>query len=779
MAGKEDAYVELFLAEARDHLEAVERDFLVLESVAGATGGLADQELLNRIFRAMHTIKGGAGMVGLVPIKSLAHAMENILSRMREGSQSIEPTIVSALLEGVDLLRFALDNGGGGENFDPSPLLARLESAPPSAALPASPSNVSESPPSEDDMAWFAQFQKDGMVVLPDPVEAPVPTVAAQVVPIRETPVVEASAPKAVAPSPARQTETLRVRVELLDQLMSLAGELVLVRNQHMLAVSREDTAGRKLATRLNQVTSELQETVMRTRMQPMSLVYGKLGRLVRDLGRSLNKQMQLETRGEEVELDKTILEALTDPLMHLVRNSCDHGVETPDQRTATGKKPLGTVFVRAQHEGGQMHIEVGDDGKGIDPESIRKSALKKGLKTAEELSKMSSQEILNLIFLPGFSTAQKVTDVSGRGVGMDVVQNGISQLGGIIEIESHPGQGATFHLRLPLTLAIIPSLIIKTDNERFAIPQVNLEELVRLYGDEGRDKIEVAANTEVYRLRERLLPIVRLREVLRRAEPFNDQVKASIAVNARQNAENHTLNILVLKCGSSRFGLVVDEIVRNEDIVVTPMHSALKKLEIFSGTTIMGDGQVSLIFDVHGLARHAGVDLQVSTTRARAATTQYRPGWRTESLLLFKAGPKEQFGLPLTAIKRVEHLPVSRLESVGGQLFVTLDHVSTRVIELDKHLKISPTRLDETAFLILPRDVSSPVAILASNLVDVGSYDFHIEQDLLTGKGFLGRAVIGERLTLFPDIEGILEGANIDVVRADMIEWKEASGDA
>ena len=435
---------------------------------------------------------------------------------------------------------------------------------------------------------------------------------------------------------------------------MTLASELTLIRNQSLLAFDQDDGQVRPIVQRLDAVTSALQETVLRTRMQPIGNLFGKFPRVVRDLGRQLGKQVELSVVGRDVELDKTILEQLSDPLTHLVRNSVDHGIEAPADRVAKGKPAAGRITLTAAHEDGQIRIEIRDDGRGIDPQAVRDKALAMRLKTEAELDRMSPRELHSLILLPGFSTARSVSEVSGRGVGMDVVKTNIELLEGSLTIDSHPGLGTAMILRMPLTLAIIPCLIVMVDGERYAIPQRELEEAVCLHpGMKGR--IEHAFDTEVYRLRGRLLPIVRLGEVLGRRRPFTAETKAEILAEHAANPDPRRIAyILVLRSAGRRFGLVVDEVRGTEEIVVKPMHPAIKKVGIFTGATIMGDGRVALIADVAGIVEHA----RLSFEPAQAAVASGQDAGRAAQphrVLLFENGPHEQFALPLLQIRRIE----------------------------------------------------------------------------------------------------------------------------
>jgi len=581
--------VENFIAEAKEHLESIEDDFLSLEKQKDNP----DRELLNKVFRAIHSVKGAAGFLGLANLTRLAHAMETLLTDMRAGKILPESEYIDVLLEGVDLLAFMLDDIENNQDADITQVADRL-----SRLMGAEVSHgraVQKQPPKPSS-------DKEEKVSFP-------------------------------AAAGVGRGNTVRIPVDILDKLMLQAGELVLVRNQQLLSADQADAASRSIIHRLDLVTSDLQETIINTRMQPINRIIGKLPRIVRELGKTLDKQIQISISGGEAELDKSILEALTDPLTHIIRNCCDHGVETPEVRARARKPKHGQITLRAYHEAGRFNIEIRDDGKGIDLELIRSKVLEKGLKGAPEIDSMNPQEILKMIFLPGFSTTDEASDVSGRGVGMDVVKTSIEKLGGSIEIESVVGEGTTVYLRLPLTLAIMPALIVTSQDSLYALPQASLVELVGLYDDEAKSRIEYAGNLEIYRLRGRLLPLVRLSEVLASARRFTREICAEItetyekkkekgeirpvvAVDGQNRVESTLfLNFVVLRAGSSRYGLIVDRILGIEEIVLKPMHWAVKSLEIFSGATIMGNGRVLLILDVEGVARHAETMLDLAVT--------------------------------------------------------------------------------------------------------------------------------------------------------------------
>ncbi|KPA11854.1 Chemotaxis protein cheA [Candidatus Magnetomorum sp. HK-1] len=563
------------------------------------------------------------------------------------------------------------------------------------------------------------------------------------------------------------QSETIRISVDILDKIMNLAGELVLVRNQHLLLVDKTDTRMADNSQRLDMVTSELQEAIMRTRMQPIGTLFGRLPRIVRDISKKCNKSIIIIINGHEVELDKTILESLPDPLTHIIRNACDHGIETPEERSKVGKPETGYINVRAYHEAGQINIVIEDDGRGMNPHLIRQSVIKKGLKREDELDRMTEKEILSLVMMPGFSTAEKTTEISGRGVGMDVVKTAVEQLGGSIELESRVGQGLNIHLRLPLTLAIIPCLIVQVNNEKFAIPEVNVEELVSLYDEEIFTSIECNGDQEVFRLRKQLLPLIRLNEVLKRSNPFSEDDRSEISESYRKIAHDtldknndiqQILIFAVLKIGNQRFGLIIDEVIGTEEIVVNPLHSSVKPLIVYSGTTIMGDGTVALILDVNGVAMHAGVRFTTEIEK----TDQDTRSSKTDShrILLFKSGQEEQFAVPLLLMRRVELIDPSRIQTIGGNEYISVDNVPTLIIRLEKLLNVSESQTSDKMFLLLPKQSQRPIGILVSKLIDVINLPLVLNKESYMEEGLLGTAIVNEFITIFIDIYRLVEFA-------------------
>ena len=724
--------VEAFVAEAKEHLDSIEDDFLALEQQKDDP----DQSQLDKVFRAIHSVKGAAGFLGLSKMSELAHVMEALLTKMRGGKILPESEYIDSLLAGVDLLSTMLKNIKQSNDVD-------------------------------------IQIVHDQLVTLSDKENNITVTKKTTTKPPREATETQAASPAMQDSTSIDIGNTVRINVDTLDKLMVQAGELVLIRNQHLLTIDEADAMSRSIAHRLDLITSELQETVISTRMQPVGKVIDKFPRVVRDLGKALGKQIQINITGSNAELDKTILESLTDPLTHIIRNSCGHGIESPEDRVKAGKPKTGQINMSAYHEAGRVNIKITDDGRGVDTERIKEKIFEKGLKSESELEQMSHQDLLHLVFLPGFSTMDKADDVSGRGVGMDVVKTGLEKLGGSFDFESAAGVGTTILLRLPLTLAIIPSLIVASGDYLYAIPQVSLVELVSLYDEEIITKIERADDQEVYRLRGRLLPVVRLSEILARPKLFTREDRSEIAetnyqktVELAKQYENdrasmefsNSLTFVVLKVGTSHYGLIIDEIVGTEEIVVKPLHPAIKNLGIYSGATIMGNGKTALILDVGGISRHSGITLaeRIMEERDKELSTE-----EVQTVLLFKSGPKEQLALSLPLIRRIEPFKMKDTELIGDKEYLTVDGVSTQIIRLDQILNISPVIEQEKMYLILPRHLNRPIGILMSSFIDVVDTKVDIDSTSYEADGLLGTAIINEIMTLFIDIYRLVDMFN------------------
>jgi two-component system chemotaxis sensor kinase CheA len=740
-----DDITKEFLVESYENLDRLDSDLVALEKDPHSA------EILGSIFRTIHTLKGTSGFLGFTKLESVAHVGENLLSKLRDGVLTITPEITSALLALVDAVRYMLGQveatGQPGER-DYSNLidvLTRLNDSPTGTVEPA-------------DVAVDAPPVELPALCAVEPTWVPEPAAAVQPVEEHAAPAAtQAAAPSAPAESSETRSSavsdsTIRVDVGLLDKLMNLVGELVLARNQVLRFTSqRADSAFLATSQRLNLITTELQGSVMKTRMQPIGNVWGKLPRVVRDLATACGKQVRIEMEGQETELDKTIIEAIKDPLTHIVRNSVDHGIETPEVRTEAGKSPEGCLKMRAYHEGGQVNIEITDDGGGIHFEKVKRKALQRGLIAPEYAARMSDHEAINLIFLPGFSTAEKVTNVSGRGVGMDVVKTNIEKIGGTVDLQSEVGAGTTLKIKIPLTLAIIPALIVSSGGDRFAIPQVSLLELVRLEGEQARREIESIHGAPVYRLRGQLLPLVYL----------NRELKLAPAGGA--GGVTDAVNIVVLQADGHPFGLVVDEINDTEEIVVKPLGKQLKGVAQFAGATIMGDGRVALILDVLGFAQGAGVLAETRNRALRAGGAQVRTTIDTrQTLLLFEAGQGSRMAIPLSLVARLEEIPHSSVEYSGHQEVVRYRGQILPLIRIARHVPAirEETEVVEPMQVAVYTEGGRSVGLVVGRISDIVKVPIN-EKRHAPGNGIFGSVTINDKVVDLLDVQSLIRAAD------------------
>jgi len=745
------------LIESFEGLDNFEEHLLALEK------GGADQETMNCIFRVIHTIKGTAGCIGLGRIESVAHVGENLLDKLRSNEIASSPAIVSALLKLSDALRQmlnSLESTGSEGDADYTQLTDLLTSllsggnegettAQPAAESTSAPvTETAPEPAAEENQTW-------GLFVDDEPAgeDSPAASPAAATAPV--TPAVEAAAPAPDAgttpPAAGAQHKSvadsaIRVSVDLLDKLMNLVGELVLARNQILQhSTTAEDATLGNASQRLNLITTELQESVMKTRMQPIGNVWSKFPRIVRDLSSELGKHVELIMDGQETELDRTIIEGIKDPLTHLIRNAVDHGIEPPDVRKSHGKPEKGTLILRAYHEGGQVNIEITDDGGGINVARVKDRAIGKGILSADQASRMTDREAFGLIFEPGFSTAEKVTNVSGRGVGMDVVKTNIEKIGGSVDVHSEADKSTSIKIKIPLTLAIIPALVITSGEERFAIPQVSLVELVRLEAEQAKSGIESIYGAPVYRLRGNLLPLVYL----------NDQLQ----LGARDGEGDESVNIVVLQADGRQIGVVVDQVNDTEEIVVKPLGKQLKGLSFFAGATIMGDGRVALILDTLGLAQHARV---VSEVRDRALMDEKTGAGSTDedgrTLLLFDNGEASRMAIPLDMVARLEEIPRERVERTGGEEVVQYRGQIMPLVRVSSHVAgagAEDPASDPLQVVVYNSDGKS-VGLVVGRINDIVKQSLAVQRSV-SRPGILGSAVVQDRVTDLLDVEGIV----------------------
>jgi len=895
--------IQEFVIESREGLAEIETDLLAIE----AGGATIDLELVNKVFRAIHTIKGAAGFLGLATIGELSHNLEGVLSQIR--NQTLVPTRnrVSVLLRSADMLRSLIEDIANSDRVDISACVAELalvasgvddsdsgsiavhdhDGAPPmnsvetaapelprpGATTSASPINpkdsrdypvcsladlpialttedlhrlqskdqfiylmtfdlIGDSEYADNIIDWSQRLGDTGEVLggtidrhqlpcledaLPDslpcqvvlasvlkpetfinfwrlPPEriqvlelsssgcapekaAPVAGPATSETAVRTAPdshpgpgpgpssasaatIVQssasddavqanASAPPAATATPSgpagsesvprseppRTDLNIRVPVSLLDRLMNLAGELVLSRNQLLQTIPTHDPRLlESVSARIDLVTSELQDAIMQTRMQPIGNIFSRFTRVVRDLSNTLGRKCQLLIEGQDVELDKTIIEAIGDPLTHLVRNSVDHGIEKPDVRTRNGKPETGTIHLRAWHQEGKVHLEIADDGAGIDAAKLRRKVVEKNLMPAEKAEALSDAEAVRLIFLPGFSTADQVSAVSGRGVGMDVVKTNFEKLGGTVDIQTEVGRGTRITVRLPLTLAIMPSLIVAAGKQRFAIPQANICELVRLRAGDTTRRIETLKNAEVLRLRGTLLPLVRLNRVLS---------TSPVTASADATDSAHSTSIVVVESAGRRYGLVVDHLHDSEEIVVKPLGRHMRSVQVLAGATVLGDGQVALILDIAGVASQAEL---TQTAESTASTETHSEQTETISTLLFTSHPSELFGIPMSCVTRIERITSDQIDAIAGQELLQYRGASLPLLAIDKCLNARPRPQQTRLFVIVFRAGHREVGLIATSILDIRDIPHSLDTTTFTEPGVLGSLILDQQ---------------------------------
>ncbi len=927
----DDELIQEFINESREHLATIEADLLTIEE-GGAT---IDKDLVNKVFRAAHSIKGGSSFFGLDKVKELAHKAETVLDMLRTGKMMPNAEIINVLLSAFDLLREMINNPGQSDTVDITSLVAALThhasdclpqelkaslqqkvtfscdgngseitlpkvdfdrsqranqfiycanfdllhdieeqgknifetfrdlsetgeildcildfesvgtlEGPVGNQLPLrlifatiiQPSDVEIVLPVPKKInVLFDPHNEDAAPLISEPDETPAQQSelllteeeAAELIsglePDVNNPPVPNTASAKLPPTPVSgdrvstppAEETLRINVSALEALMNLTGELVLGRNQLHAAIAKKDDRSLSLSEqRINLVTSELQDAVMQTRLQPVGNVFIKFPRIVRDMAKALHKQIQIDIHGKEVALDKTLVEGLSDPLMHMVRNAIDHGIEMPAARLRAGKKEMGTIRLEARHEAGHVVVEIADDGKGIDPDRIAQSALSKGLITTERLQALNDQDKAGLIFLPGLSTADQVTDISGRGVGMDVVKTNIERLGGHIETKSEVGKGTHFSIKLPLTLAIIPSLIVSAEREYFAIPQMNIEQLLRVRAEEVQRRIEVIGDAQVLLLRDRLIPLIRFSNHLgvprtyidpstgdkqpdrrmnladRRSPHYpiaaDDESTPQQAAflnhsdellprnpEGRRRSQENDLEIAVVISGTLQYGLVFDHFHNTEEIVVKPLGHHFKDLKEYAGATILGDGTVALILDVPGLADT--IDLRSISKATRAHAKAENLGRESiedsYSLLLFHNAPSELCAAPLDTVLRIEQITTNQVETTGNRRSMQYRGGILPLVTLADTAQVGSLSEAKELAVIVFSVRGREVGLLGAMPVSVTENKKTINQLVHRQTGIAGSTIIDGRTALIVDVFELVDTAFPD--------WKTGPDDS
>jgi two-component system chemotaxis sensor kinase CheA len=882
-------FLDLFVQEATEMVRELEQGLILLERQP------KDPAIINRVFRAVHTLKGNAGIVGLETLAILAHAMETLLDGIRKGRIDTNEQVFTTLLAGSDLIRFMVEDARSPMPADKSVEVQNLKSQLEALNIPSRESPQSDSKPKDAPVAvprfsismQFAENVMEGghdpvllldeltqlgtletavahINDLPDlrsmdvrraylswdvilacprgrkavddlfaflpggnridiqPYDAKAHAVKTvpdqQIQAVRSVPAepvrIEAGIPSGIdavetpaIPQVARPSEnvqpaqdqnradTVRVNIKVLDRLMTLAGEMVLTRNQLVQSTKDENLAKIERATqRVDLITAELQDAVMAARMQSIHVVFDKFQRSVRDLARDLGKRVRLVIDDEGVELDKTVIEAIADPMAHLVRNALDHGIETPERRIAAGKPPEGTLKLRAWHAAGQVIVDIVDDGRGIDAEQVKAKAVKMGIISVEEARALSARAARELIFRPGFTTTDTITQVSGRGVGLDIVTANLSAIGGSVRVESEPGHGCAFRIRLPLTLAIVPTLLVEAEGERFAIPQVNLIELVRVRAADVAARIERVGGVDVMRVREHLVPVVRLRDTLGIENPtFTSKDSGERQIERRQlladrrtidagnkgtQAESRgndshiserrgtadrrssfasAVNLAVIQAGDDSYGLVVDSMLDSIEIVVKPLGRNLNESQCYAGATVLGDGRAALILDVIGLGRKANISHKAAVAGQKNEQTEAAEIVEKLAVLLVEGGNNELFGVPLDLVERIRKVSRTELSVVGGKRVLRGTKTTTPVFSADEFFPASPLPDNDCLHVILFRAGQREYGLLASDVTDIIEIDADFDMQTHRQRGVCGSSILGDRVLLVLDLREML----------------------
>ena len=773
-----DDLLREFLTETNESLDVVDVELVKFEQDPN------NEKILGNIFRLVHTIKGTCGFLGLPRLEAIAHAAETLMGKFRDGVPVTEAA-VTLVLQSIDRIKQIVadlettEQEPAGSDEDLISQLERMSEAgkPPAPAV--------EAPKHTEGQLVYQILERQlrpGEVSLDELERAFRETIA------EEAPAAQAAADPAPAPAPAPRAakaaapkaegkekdgetenkaggvsaQTIRVAVDTLEHLMTMVSELVLTRNQLLEIVRRhEDSEFKVPLQRLSNVTAELQEGVMKTRMQPIGNAWQKLPRIVRDLSSELSKQIELEMIGQETELDRQVLELIKDPLTHMVRNSADHGLETPEQRKAAGKAEKGTIRLSAYHEGGHIIIEIADDGRGLDLEKIKQKIVDNGLATEFELEKMTEAQIYKYVFAPGFSTAAKVTNVSGRGVGMDVVKTNIDAIGGTVDLKSVPGKGTTFTIKIPLTLAIVSTLIVESAGDRFAIPQLSVVELVRAQQN-SEHRIERIRDTPVLRLRNKLLPLVHLSKLLD---------ITTVGGEAKEPVSEEDGFIVVMQVGQQTFGVVVDAVFHTEEIVVKPMSTMLRHINMFSGNTILGDGSVIMIVDPNGIAQAIGPSQAAGGMEEHEHEEERaRDEGQMVSLLLFRAGSEQPKAVPLSLVTRLEEFSVDKVERSNGRDLVQYRGSLMPLVYFDEYAQ---RKTEGSLPMLVFSDAGRSMGLVVDEIIDIVEDRLDIEVGSERA-GVLGSAVVKGKATEVIDIGHFLPQAFEDWFRR-----KEISAEA
>jgi two-component system chemotaxis sensor kinase CheA len=750
------------------HEDEVFKNFLVemAERLAEFEQGLSELEqaysvnVINLLFRAIHTIKGGAGFFGLNKITELTHLLEDLLMKIREGDVAFDPVMMPALYAACDSLNDMQHDASYGEQMDIAAVCLALHLDHIASGAPLVPKAKQEAPKTTSAAATANTAAK----TVSQPIESESATLKAAEQTAREAPPAITKASDVDAAGQAKpqasnaQSETIRVKLDLLDRLMELTGEIVVARNQLLRQFAESNN---KMAlTSMAHMISDLQQVVLQTRMQAVGGTFTKFNKIVRDLSKQLGKPIRILIKGDETELDRSIIESLSDPLTHLIRNCADHGVESQADRLAAGKDSVASIWLEAKNEGGQVVITVEDDGRGIDAVKVKNKALATNLISQTQAETMSENEAANLIFHPGLSTAEQVTSLSGRGVGMDVVKSTIEKLGGAIDLETRLGLGTKIIIYLPTTLTIMSSLIVRVGEDRFAIPHTELLEVI-MVRPEDEFQIETIRGQEVYRLRGQLIPVLDMNAI---ASP-------ETAKPWLENNEPQERLFLVLKSGNTQFGLRIDSIDHTEEIVIKPLPQILKKLSYYAGSSILGDSDVAMVLSANGICQSQNLHKQDLNSRLGQHKSmndlQLMDLQEKQDLLVFKYGADEQFAVPLSLVYKVEIIERSDIEVISNKHFIHLEGRNILLIYLDQYLQLQTLPEDMKRLYIFTTKIKKfEVGIVAASIEESIHTRLNLDTPPINESIILGVTKIHDKLTFLLDLFSLAEKVSPDIFK-------------
>ena len=750
-----DQILDEFLLEAGEIFDQLDIDFVQLEQTP------EDKKLLGNIFRAMHTLKGSSGFFAFHRLEKVAHAGESLLSKLRDGVFTLNEEMTDVLLETSDRLRAIVD-GIQKQRREPegddSSLITSLKflteggsglpksAAATEAAAAATPVPPVTPAPLVEELAVDATVQ----VIAEKILDAGIADLEREV--LEAVKEVSIDAAVSEAESSKELAAPVKVSVELLDKLMNLVSEMVLARNR-LLSFARTsgDLAFNNTVRRIDTVTMELQERMMKTRMQPISQVWSKFPRLVRDIAQDCGKKVELIQIGAETELDRTLLEGIRDPLVHIIRNSVDHGIELPAERLAKGKPEMGTVKLRAFHENGMVVIEIADDGAGINIPLVKQKAIQMGLVTPERAAKLTEREIIDFIYLPGFSTKAEITNLSGRGVGMDVVRTNIQEIGGTVNIVTSP-QGTRLQLSIPLTLAIMPAVFVRSKEFSYAIPQVNVIEMLRYEPRDGVPGVEDFYGVPVFRLRDKLIPLVFL----------NYELK----VDDVMPSTNQTLNIVIVRAAGIRFGLVVDEVLYMQEVVVKSVGPLLKGTPVYSGSTILSSGRVALIFDINAIAVRSGIIAKLADNQfEQDISAALGMGADEQQMLMFDLLDLERMVIPLESVDRLEMISASRIDRRGNEAVVLYGNKIMRLISLAHYVEGATQKSlygDETVPVIVHYHHGQPVGFIVKKVHNIVNVPTQVVMVSPPQRGIMGSVIVNDSVMSILNVQEVLNQSGL-----------------